>query len=110
MRYTAKQKKTMILKNKQVKEVEVVTDVVCDVCGESCKAGTFDHMNPVEGEEPQYQFEYMKLKVSWGFFSRHDLETWTADVCESCVEKVLMPVIPFKKTGSIGGQPLNTNI
>ena len=56
-------------------------DVICDICGKSCKT--------------EHGFEYMKLKTWWGFESNHDMEKWTAQVCESCVEEHLVPLINF---------------
>jgi hypothetical protein len=61
------------------------TDVICDICGSSCKT--------------EHGFEYMKLKAFWGFDSHHDLEKWTAQVCESCVIKHLESLIKFNKEG-----------
>jgi hypothetical protein len=50
---------------------EVVTDITCDCCGKSCNT--------------EYGFEFMDLKANWGYCSNHDLQTWTAQVCEDCI-------------------------
>lgn len=71
---------------------EVVTDVICDCCGKSCNT--------------EYGPEYMKLEASWGFMSNHDLENWSAQICEECVIKQLQPLIEFHKISSIGGREL----
>ena len=69
------------------------TDVLCDICGKSCKT---DH-----------GFEYMKLKAFWGYDTDHDLEKWSAHICEACVIKHLEPLIIFdKESYNIGGAGL----
>lgn len=68
---------------KENKEVDTLTDVICDLCGKSCKT--------------EYGMEYMSLSTNWGYMSKHDLERWEADLCEECVETKLS-FVPFKKT------------
>lgn len=64
-----------IIKHKITKEVEDITDIICDSCGKSCKVMT--------------QFEYMTLEAFWGYHSRHDGEIWKAYICQDCVEAKL---------------------
>lgn len=68
---------------------EIVTDILCDCCGESCM--TQDH-----GETAR-SFEYMRLSACWGYDSNKDLEKWDAFLCEKCVDEKL-PFIKFQKT------------
>lgn len=58
------------------KEVSELEDVLCDSCGNSCldKSG---------------YFEFMDMKVNWGYGSKKDMEQWTAQVCEKCVDEKL---------------------
>lgn len=64
----------------------LITGCKCDICGESCvPKGTCNVA------------EFMKLKAHWGYDSSHDLEIWTAEVCEKCVTKHLEPLIKFRK-------------
>ena len=65
------------------KTVEVVKDILCDSCGESCKKGN--------------SFEYMELQANWGFNSEKDLEQWTAQICEKCVDEKFRFIIFDKK-------------
>ena len=83
----------MIKTKKSIKKVDVTIDVICDYCGNSCKKliGTNIHKKPI------YNFEYMTLESTWGYGSDKDTEHWSAEVCESCVDKKFKN-IKFKKT------------
>ncbi len=76
---------------------EVITDVICDICGNTCSRG---EMVDVVG------MEYMTLEANWGYFSNKDLENWKAEICEPCVDKHLSPIIKFLKRSSISGEIL----
>jgi len=70
---------------------EVITDIICDSCGESCKIDEFvidNELNPDHGKT-LYSFEYMKLEAGWGYHTKKDLEHWTAQICEKCVDEKL---------------------
>jgi len=61
---------------------EVVSDVVCDRCGQSCvkertpaSAGTF---------ADTLELERASLSADWGYWSGRDGERWAADLCEDC--------------------------
>lgn len=88
------------MENKEIqnKKVEVITDVICDCCGESCKKNEDVVTNPSNANvgETLYCFEFMTLKANWSYFSNHDMENWTAHLCEKCVEEKLS-FIKFKK-------------
>ena len=88
----------MEIKEIHKKKTEVITDVICDCCGVSCKvnSGTIANGIRIDDGEMYYQFSYMDLKVNWGYHSGKDTETWTAQVCEKCVDEK-MPFINFKK-------------
>jgi len=58
---------------KEVKEQEIVEDIICDCCGKSCKT--------------DYGFEYMTMLAKWGFGSNKDMERWGAHICERCVDE-----------------------
>lgn len=75
---------------KENKEVNVLKDVICDCCGKSC--GIFlDQAHTVTS------FECMTLKANWGYGTKKDMERWTAQICEKCVDEKLVPLIKFKK-------------
>jgi hypothetical protein len=65
------------MKVKTLKQVEVVTDVRCDVCGDSTVL--------VEGYSPQFGL----LKAAWGYGSQHDGEHYEVELCESCFFETL---------------------
>lgn len=70
-----------------LREQKEVIDKTCDVCGKSTRT--------------EYGFNCMDIAVHWGFPSKHDLETWTAQICEDCVEEKLS-FIKFEKHGRSG--------
>jgi len=74
----------MIQKEVQDIKQEVITEVICDCCGKSCK------------DEIDLNFEYMELKAYWGYGSHKDLEKWTAQICEKCIDEKF-GFIKFKK-------------
>ena len=79
----------MIETKKSKKTVDVVTDVICDSCGKSCKE------YPIK-DKSIFMFEFMKLRVAWGYGSDKDGERWTADICEKCVDEKFK-FVKFKK-------------
>ncbi len=81
----------MIEIKKELKEQDVVQDVLCDSCGKSCKT--------------EYGFEYLKLSTHWGYFSNKDLVKYDAQICEQCVDEKL-GFINFQKESSITGHKL----
>lgn len=61
----------------QKKEVKVLSDVICDCCGKSCKNTTTN------------DFEYLALKGRFGYGTKKDMEEWTAQICEECLDTKL---------------------
>lgn len=84
----------------------IVTDIICDCCGKSCKVdeGVIDNDIRIDHGEKYRTFEYMKLNAIWGYNTKKDMERWTAHVCEKCVDEKLSPLVNFKK------QELNTTM
>ena len=76
---------------KELKEQDVLKDVICDCCGKSCQT--------------DYGFEYMNLSADWGFMSKKDLEKWEAQVCENCVDEKF-DHIKFKKSNYVTGSTM----
>jgi hypothetical protein len=79
---------------------ETEDEVICDCCGLSClkHESLIDNpANPEHGNTSKV-FEFMELKANWGYWSDHDTETWTAQICEKCVVAVLDPFVKFNKT------------
>ena len=88
----------MVVKEIQNRKTEVTTDVICDICGKSCKVAEHrvENESRPDNGEIIYSFEYMTLSADWGFDSKKDGEKWTAHVCEKCVDEKLT-YIKFKK-------------
>ena len=54
-----------------MKQTESVSDVLCDVCGDSTR---------IEG----YGLQFGTLSASWGYGSAHDGERYEIHLCEPC--------------------------
>ena len=63
----------MIRKGNEIKEIEVIKDVLCDKCGKPCKQGD---CSPIG--------EFAILKAHWGYDSGHDMQSYELHICESC--------------------------
>lgn len=72
-------------------ENNVLTDIICDSCGKSCKT--------------EYGMSHMNLETDWGYSSKKDGETWTAQICEECVDKHL-GFIKFQKKNSFSNREI----
>jgi len=59
------------MKIKAVEQTELVTEVLCDVCGDRTR---------VEG----YGLQFGTLSASWRYGSNHDGERYEVHLCESC--------------------------
>ncbi|MBL0577703.1 MULTISPECIES: hypothetical protein [Aeromonas] len=55
------------------KEIEVISDIRCDVCEESCQT---------EGDVSNIEFG--TLSAHWGYGTQHDGESYEVHLCESC--------------------------
>jgi hypothetical protein len=58
------------------KTIEVIDDVVCDICEKSCK----DHIDNMESAS---------LNAYWGYSSKKDGQNYDIDLCENCFDKTL---------------------
>lgn len=58
------------------REVEVVADVTCDLCGKTCR------------DSLGVNYEFATLTATWGYASRKDCETHEAHICEDCYDKL----------------------
>lgn len=82
----------MKIKEIQSRKTEVITDIICDCCGKSCKVSEKIIDNPIRADhgESYYEFSFMKLHANWGFYSEKDLQSQTAHICEKCVDEKLL--------------------
>ncbi|MCF7718686.1 hypothetical protein H9X98_13530 [Aeromonas jandaei] len=53
-------------------EIDGVTDIICDICGESTTIK--------DGHPPEFAI----LKADWGYPSKHDCESYELHFCEDC--------------------------
>lgn len=63
---------------KETRPTEVVVEVICDGCGESCTK-----------DREQGVHEYATLAADWGYDSKHDGESYRYELCETCFYQVL---------------------
>lgn len=61
---------------KAQKLVDVVQDIICDVCGSGTRV-------------PGYGLQYGQLEARWGYGSQHDGEHYRIHLCEPCFFGVL---------------------
>lgn len=59
------------MKIKKLQSMEVVVDVLCDVCGKNTN------------------FEYGVLQANWGYESTHDGDRYEVHLCEICFFETL---------------------
>jgi len=61
---------------KTQESVDVVEDVICDVCCSSTRI-------------PGYGLQYGKLEAQWGYGAQHDGEHYRVHLCEPCFFRAL---------------------
>ena len=62
---------------KETVEVDVLEDIICNGCGETCK----DHMD--------MNFECATVTAHWGYCSPWDTEAHEAHLCVKCYKNLL---------------------
>ena len=67
----------MIKTEKKLYEREVITEVVCNVCGKS-----------LETNKHGYFEDFIHLEKTWGYTSLRDGESEVVDICEDCWERI----------------------
>jgi hypothetical protein len=77
----------MLVRQKQQREIEVIVDVLCDRCGQSCVKWEIRGA-PESVEDATTIAEYATFEAHWGYGSSHDGEHWLAHLCEACAEAV----------------------
>jgi hypothetical protein len=72
----------LIKKEQEMKNVDIITDVLCDKCNQSCKTwADLQHTCPL--------YEYADLKASWGYGSTRDGEHYEYHLCQKCWENII---------------------
>jgi len=64
------------MKIKELVQRSEITDIICDICNESCC------------KEDGYSCEYISIEHLWGYDSSKDGTKTECDICESCFVKV----------------------
>lgn len=75
------------MKKYKTRARSVLVDILCDVCGKSCRNDK-DEADDDELDEAA-DFEYATLSAIWGYFSRKDGESYSAILCETCFDDVV---------------------
>ena len=60
-------------------EVKVIDSIICDACGENCKAKMADVDD----------YEYATLSADWGYWSDSDGQSYRVHLCEECFYDIL---------------------
>lgn len=68
----------MKIKNIVAKEVEEVSNVVCNMCGEEIKKDEYGNFA-----------DYVTINKTWGYLSNMDGEKHSADICQECYMKII---------------------
>jgi hypothetical protein len=76
------------------KTVEVLDDLICDICGESCK-------------DKNFGYESANISATWGYASNQDGSKYDIDLCENCFEKTLDFLQGLRKVKPAGKDPLD---
>ena len=68
---------------------EIITEIVCDCCGKSCKVneGVINNDSRLDNGEPYFEFSYANIEVFWGYNSNKDGQKWLAQICEKCIDE-----------------------
>jgi hypothetical protein len=65
------------VKTYKKKLTKVISEILCDCCGQSCtKEFPFDH-------------EYASIEATWGYLSNQDGTQYDIQICETCFTEVL---------------------
>jgi len=69
------------MKQYTMQQTEVLSDIICDICGHSCNAAPDETWGPM--------LEYAILSASWGYCSNNkDMTKHECHMCEKCFDKV----------------------
>lgn len=66
----------MIITQNKIKEVEEVSDILCDICGTSTKVAEYA------------DYEYAYLAADFGYGTSYDMEAHRCHICIKCYLKI----------------------
>lgn len=82
----------MKITKKVIKEVEVIEDMLCNLCGNSLKVSLFTNKdNPTDDQDEDHLFEFYGLKgikYQGGYWSEgpiEDMMNYSFNLCEPCL-------------------------
>lgn len=64
------------MKIKKIKKIKITYEVICDICGCSCKDANIGN-------------EYASLIADWGYASKKDGAKYDIDFCENCFDETI---------------------
>lgn len=68
--------------------VKSIDSITCNSCGKEFIA---------EGNNPCWANTIHSFDIDFGYGSKHDMDTWTWDLCEDCIEQIVKKFnIPVK--------------
>lgn len=70
------------MKTYKKKTVEVVDQILCDCCGQSCT-------KEFPTTKPSFDHEYASIEATWGYLSNQDGIQYDIQICETCFTEVL---------------------
>jgi hypothetical protein len=70
------------MKTYKKKLTKVISEILCDCCGQSCT-------KEVPTIKPSFDHEYAKIEATWGYFSNQDGTQYDIEICETCFTEVL---------------------
>lgn len=70
------------MKTTKEKLVLHIDDIICDICGNSCKKNI--------------DIESAKLFAHWGYDSKKDGDVYDIDLCENCFDKTLKYLLEIR--------------
>lgn len=87
------------IKKIELKKQEVIEDIICNVCNQSCKTNEYPIENDlrIDNDEKYKIFNSVKIEKYWGYDSSKDGQYWYANVCEKCFDEHLSKIIKFDK-------------
>lgn len=88
----------MEILEKKLVEKEVVGDVICNMCGDSCR-------DYIDAAHTHCNYNYAAITSNFGYGSTlYDGEEFEAHICESCYQKIenMFVIKPEKKVNYWG--------
>jgi hypothetical protein len=82
------------MKKYKTRQARVLVDILCDVCGKSCKNDNYYADDTLLREDAD--FEYGTVSATWGYFSCKDGESYSTVLCESCFDDVVKHIEALK--------------